>query len=296
MATFLPAPTPLQFSTVPSYESAPFVSGFEMAVTGATTLTVQPGMCRALTSSQVIAYPSFSASVPGVITVDVSTVGPNGCYPVSLASLGLGLFTQFPVYACFDTAGTSRNPANSAVSGPGFCVVVATANNFLPAGYDAFRRIGWAYVDDDTLNLIPMIQDGHGDLRTYILQDGIQVVSGSSTAQATVDLSSGDLPIPRAVIGLTAGNRKVLLNAQVAPNAAGGWVSVEPGNATAGSVAPAQVFGSVAAQPSSSMIEMIATPNATTGDMEVKYFVDNGGSVGTLTVIGFEDSLANALI
>jgi len=287
MATFIPAPA---FSAIPSYESSPFVSGFELAVTGNTTLTVQPGMCRALTSSQVIAYPSFSASVPGVVTVDVSTVGPNGCYPLSLAQMGLGLFTQLPVYACFDSAGTTRNPANPAVSGPGFCIVVATGNNFLPAGYDAFRRIGWAYINDDTLHLIPMIQSGHGDLRTYILQDGVQVVSGSATAQTTVDLSSGDLPVPAGSV------RKVLLDANISPNAAGGWISVEPGNATAGSVAPAQIFGSVASQPNSSMIEMIATPNASTGDAEVKYFVDNAGSVGVLTVIGFEDSLGNTLV
>lgn len=288
MSTYLPAPS--AFATVPSYESSPFVSGFEMAVTGNTTLTVQPGMCRALTSSQVIAYPSFSASVPGVVVVDVSTTGPNGCWPIPLANMGLGLFTQLPVYACFDSAGTTRNPANPSVSGPGFCIVVATGNNFLPPGFDAFRRIGWVYINDDTLNLINMIQSGHGDLRTYILQDGVQVVSSNDTDQTVVNLSSGDLPVPAGSI------RKVLLNAVIAPNAAGGYICVEPGNATAGSVAPAQVFGSVASQPNSSMIEMISTPNASTGDAEVKYFVDNAGSTGTLTVIGFEDSLGNTLI
>ena len=91
-------------------------------------------------------------------------------------------------------------------------------------------------------------------------------------------------------------NVKVLLNVEIAPSAANGYVCVEPGNATAASLAPVEIIGSVAAVKNSSYVEMISTPNATTGNAEIKYFVDNAGSAATINVVGFEDSLGNTLV
>ena len=285
MATYLPAP---QSAAVPIFSSNPFVTGFNMAVTGNTTFTLTPGAARAMTSDFVISYPSYSANLPALITVDVSTVGANGCFPVALASLGLGLQTQFPVYIIEKSSGTTDGSLNPAVNA---VCVVATGNNFLPAGYDAFRRIGWVYIDDVTLHILPMTQSGNGNERTYVLQDPLTPVSGgNATAQTVVDLTINDGAVPAIP------NVKVLLNVEIAPSAANGYVCVEPGNATAASLAPVEIIGSVAAVKNSSYVEMISTPNATTGNAEIKYFVDNAGSAATINVVGFEDSLGNTLV
>lgn len=288
MATFIPAPS---FSAVPSYQSSPYVSGFGIAVTGNTTLTVQPGMARALASSFDIAFSSFSAGVPGVTTVDVSTVGLNGCYPVSIASLGLTHNTLFPVYVVANASGTSVNPASPSVSTsvPGY--IVATGNNFLPAGMNAYKRIGWVAVAHSSGNLIVMTQVGNNLERKYFLQDPVAVLAtGSATAQTVLDLTANDGLVPSGM------NVEVMLNLEVSPNGAAGYLCVEAGNVTAGSIAPTQLFGSVASVKSSCVASVVATPNASTGNANIQYFVDNSGSVATINLIGFVDSLDNELI
>ena len=294
MASFTPIPSnPL--STVPSYQSFPFVSGFRQTVTGNSTFTMGPGCARALCNGNIIEFPNFTAGHAGITTVDVSTVGVNGCFPVSIASLGLTQNTLFPVYAISNSSGTGPTAVNSLtggttnVTGPSY--VVATGNNFLPPFYDTFVRVGYIFIAEATSFVIPWAQSGHGNEKTYILQDPITGVSaGAATAAAIIDLTS--------TVGVIPPNKniEVILNVEITPNAAGGWVAVEPGSLTAGSVSPTQIFGSATAEPSSSQIRMIATPNATTGDANIQYWVNNAGSSATINVVGFVDSLGNALV
>ena len=288
MATFIPAPT--QFSTVPSYQGVPFVSGFRIIVTGNTTFTVSPGACRALTSTNIIQFPSFSAGLPALLTVDVSTVGANGCYPNSIASLGLTHNTTYGVYICSVSSGTVASSSTPSVTTGAPIVVVATGNNFLPAGYDTFRRIGLVQIAHSTGYLIPMTQSGHQSERVYTLQDPFVALSaGASTTPAVIDLTANDAPIvPNQYVD-------VILNVEITPNAADGYVCVEPGTLTAGTVSPLQIFGSVAAHKNSSYARVTATPNATTGNANIQYFVDNGSSASTINVIGFVDSIGNSL-
>jgi hypothetical protein len=288
MATFIPAPT--QFSTVPSFQAPPFVSGFRIIVTGNTTFTVAPGVCRALTSPSLIQFPSFAAGIPATITVDVSTVGANGCYPNSIASLGLSHNTVYGVYICSVSSGTLASSSTPAVTTGAPIVVVATGNNFLPAGYDTFRRIGLVQIAHSTSYLIPMTQSGHMNERVYTLQDPFVALSaGGSTTPAVIDLTANDAPIvPNQYID-------VVLNVEITPNAADGYVCVEPGALTAGTVSPTQIFGSVAGHKNSSYVRMTATPNSSTGNANIQYFVDNSSSASTINVCGFVDSIGNAL-
>ena len=292
MATFTPVPS---FSTVPSFQAVPFVSGFRQTVVSTTTFTVMAGFARALCNNNIIQFPSTAANGPGVITVDITTVGANGCFPVSIASLGLTANTLFPVYICSNSSGTGLGTANPIAGGTttntSSIVIVATGNNFLPAGYDTFHRIGWCPIAHATSHIIPYTQSGHGNEKTYMFQDPITGVSGgAATAQTVIDLTSGDGLIPPNI------SVNVFLNAAITPNAAGGYVSIEPGNLTAASVAPIQVFGSATGEPNSSCVQVIATPNASTGDANIQYFVNNAGSSATVNVVGFVDSLGNSLV
>jgi len=290
MATFIPAPSSSDFSTVPSFESAPFVSGFELAVTGNTTLTVQPGMARALTSSQVIAFPSYSASIPGSVTVDISTVGQNGCSPVSISSLGLTYNTLFPLYVCFDSSGTAVNSSNSSVSGPGFCFVVATGNNFLPEGFDSFRRIGWVPVSQATGYVLKFAQQGNGNEREYLYQDPVTLLTaGNATTPTEVKLSYQTGLVPFGQVG------KVNLNVALTGNAAGSYVYLEPYGLTAASRATTVLGTTTAGQILAANVDMVYGLDAA-GDAAITYLVDNGSSAVTIYLAGFTDSLNNSLV
>ena len=280
MAYFIPAPT--QFSAIPYYGTAPGVSGYRMSVTGNTTFTVAPGYARSMINDWAIVFPSGQPNEPALLTVDISTVGLNGCYPVSIPSLGLTANTVFPVYVLSNSSGGDNQET---------AVVVATNNNFLPATYDSFRRIGWAFVAYSTSYLIPFVQSGHDTERQYLFQDPVVAVSSGSAVVGSpglLDLTStvGLIPPGR--------NVSVQLMIEIAPDAADGYCVVEPGSLTS-STPPVQVFGSVAAHKNSAIANVIATPNASTGDANIKYFVDNGSSVANINVCGFIDSLSNAL-
>ena len=284
MSVFIPAPT--AFATVPSFQSAPFVTGYNIEATGNTTFTVSPGAARALTNEFVIQYPSFSATVPGNITADISTVGLNGCYPNSIASLGLAYNRLFPVYVVTDTSGVR---ASGSVSANGPFVIVATGDNFLPAGVNSFRRIGWLWVSQATGYILPMAQSGNGNEREYLLNAPITAISGGTehTTAAEIDLS--------ATTGIVPPNRnsKVNLNVQLTAAAATSLVYLQPQSFAAATTATS-VLAQVASDAMGVMVSMVCGQDATTGNAAIKYLVDNGSAV-TILVAGFTDSLGNSL-
>ena len=291
MATFTPAPS---FSQVPAFGSAPFVSGFSLAVTGNTTLTVGPGTARALCNDNIIQFPNFTAGYSGPATVDISTVGVNGCYPVSIASLGLTYNTLFPIYAIKSSSGTGLGASNSNAGGTttntysGF--VVATGNNFLPAGYDTYVRIGWCPVAQSTGYVLPFIQSGQNDEREYLYQDPVTVLSaGAATTPTEVKLSYQTGMIPAGKI------QKVNLVASLSGNSSASYAYLEPYGLTAASVATTRINTPVATAVLALNVEMVAGVSAA-GDTAITYLVDNAGSALTLQIAGFTDSLGNSLV
>lgn len=279
MAYFIPAPT--AFPVVPDFSSNPFVTGFELAVTGNFTFTVQPGAARALTSDFVIEYPSFIPNLPAVITADVSTVGLNGCFPHSIASLGLADHTMFGVYIIANSAGTTGGSLNSNIAP---AVVVATGNNFLPAGYDVFRRIGYVLIDDANGHLIFMEQSGRGNDRQYHLNAGpLAVSAGNATIATSLDLTAGDGVVPPGA------GQNVILGLVINGNAANAYLRVYPtgntvGNGTAGLITP------VATQTLAAEGELNVGVN-NIGNASIDYLVNNAGTTATIVVNGFVDSL-----
>lgn len=277
MAYFIPAPT--AFPTVPDYSSPAAVMGYNLTIASTTTFTLSAGYARALCNGFGIAYPGNVAGLPSSLTVDITDLGANGCYPVLISDIVTSDFTVYGVYVIGDSSGANTTAA-----------VVATGNNFLPDGYDVFRRVGLVYIDDTTDTLISWSQSGNGNDKTYVLADPYVALSaGAATTFTAINLTSTDAPI------MPDANVEVLLNVSITPNAADGYVCVEPGLLTAASVSPAQIFGSVAAKKNSATVSMTAMPNATTGVANIKYLVDNAGSASTINVIGFTDSLGASL-
>jgi len=284
MSVFIPSPT--AFATVPSFSSPNFVSGYHIVPTGNTTMTVSAGCARALTNDFIIQYPSFSASLPSNITVDVSTVGLNGCYPVSIASSGLTYNQLFPVYVVTDTSGTYATGSTTA-NGP--YVVVATGNNFLPAGMNSFCRIGWVWISESTSYILPMQQSGNGNEREYLLNAPITVLSGGTATTATeVDLTSttGIVPPNR--------NSKVNFNVQLTGTSTSSYVYLQPENFSASGATGTTILTPVASHALGVMVDMVVGTDSSTGDAAIKYLVDSGSAV-TIQVAGFTDSIGNYL-
>lgn len=162
------------------YSSDPFINGFALNIVSDTTFTLSAGTARAYASSEVIFFPANSANEPGLTTVNISTVGKLGCYPHSLASLGLTAETSFGIYILGDSSG-KNSPT----------YVVATGDHFLVPGYNIWRRIGAVLIANSTLFLIPMSQTGLGNERTYVLRSPIAGAAYGPTNFFEAPLSIG---------------------------------------------------------------------------------------------------------
>lgn len=196
MSIFVPNPT--AFSTIPNYASDPFVSGLELTVLSLTTFRINPGAARALTNDFILQYPSFGTNQPGTITVDVTKIGLNGCYPKPLNASILPFNTAFGVYIVGDSTGGQTNGVSNSVG-----IIVATGDNFLPPGYNSYRRIGFIYISGPEAlygplgTIYPWVQSGSSMDRLYALQSSRVVISGgTSTTFAPVSLSTQNRMVP----------------------------------------------------------------------------------------------------
>ena len=181
-------------SSVPFYGSNPFLEGFELTITptpspawtfGGTQFTLNPGSARDFTSDFVIAYNPYSISgLPAQITVDLNNTGPGGCYPKAFEYIHLvGQSEALAVYVIGDSSGVNVTSA-----------IVATDNNFLPPGYDKWRRVGTILVVAATRQLMQITQRGSGREREYVSLQRITGASYGPTTFFTIQLSCGTLP------------------------------------------------------------------------------------------------------
>lgn len=210
-------PTALQNQPlVPDYSSNPFVSGYELHITGNSTFTLNPGAARAYNSSFVITYnPFLTPGLPQKLNLDLTKVGPLGCFPYPINNVSLLDFTSLNVYAIASTSG-NENIATSAV--------VATGDNFLPPGYDAWRKVGTVYVDDGTRFLDRMLQLGSENERTYLLDNFLPSSSYGPTSFFPLPLSTGRSPCnPKFTT-------EVLIQTVYTANALGDFAALSPKN------------------------------------------------------------------
>ena len=286
MAYFIPAPT--AFNTVPSYSSFPGVSGFRLEVASTTTLTLGPGFARAYANDAPLFYSPNLPGLPGNITIDITTVGAGGCYPRLIADASLTSKTVFGVYVIGNSSGLSGTLSTAAP----VSAVLATGNNFLPTGYDSFRRVGLAYVDNATGLLIAWKQTGNANDREYWLQDGVLAVdAGSATSPTNVDLTEVD--------GVIMPGRPSMVKMQLmlATTGAGQEGFVQPVGLTSSTMTPVAIQAA-AAGTSVAMAEIVCGVLGTAavpGNAAIKYNTNNAAADFTIAVAGFTDSLGNDL-
>ena len=292
MAIFKIPTNPNIFET-PDFSSRPFVSGFELSVTGLTTLSLQPGCARNVTSPFNIFYPPINANAPGVITVDVSTVfapagldangnpivgtpvGFGGCFPLPLAQAGLaGNNTIMPLLAIGDSSGKNFTT-----------IIVPTSGSFLPAGYDSFVRVGQVFINGSTFNIIPFEQSGHYESRNYVLADAVRVLTaGAATVPTLVDLSSGNGPV-------APGSAKVLLLVEFQSNVQTDSLMLIPTGLTSVSVPPVQFENAVVGVNQLSNVEMAPGIDVTSGDAGINYFATSALDISNIWVSGWTDDM-----
>ena len=270
MATFNPVPT--AFQTIPWFNTAPFVTGYEWAYVSATVFSLAPGGARAYSTDVVALQSTLEINTTEKIFVDVSTVGVNGCWPLPLSFFTAD--TVLPVYVLEDSSGGNATAA-----------VVATGNNFLPpgvlpTGYDSWRRVASIYINHTTDELYAMTQYGSNDVRRYQLAAPLTALSGGAADTATaIVLNSGALPVPTYAI-------EVIGNLSFTPGTVGDSTMLND---------TATATGQVILQPSAQAIETIPysiAPSLVSGAPTIYYTNSTTGGATTVTVSGWVESLA----
>lgn len=234
---------------------APYCNGLAISWASNTTLSVAIGSCNDSTNG-------FDMKSTSVITINGAVNGLNGLDTGSLAAS-----TVYYVYLIGDYI-------NSNVTGA--ILSLSSSAPYLPAGYELYRRIGWAVTDGST-HFVKMYQSGAGLNRTYSFDEPLLILSGGTSATfAAIDLHT---MIP-AIDGL-------LLNAQMGlvPVAAGDALYLRSGgsSATNGRVMVAQVAAT------SFVEEISVVSKLVTGVPTIEYKV--GAGTGSGSLISVIDSL-----
>lgn len=279
----IPQPTDPRISTTPYFGSAPGVSGYHLDFISATQCFLNPGYARAFNNDFAITFSTNEYGKPEYILIDIDVLGAGGCYPNAMSSLVLANKTVMGVYVIGDSTGKLETNA-----------VIATGNNFLPAGYDTFRRVALVYIDNTTNQLIKWIQAGLGNDKQYTLQDPVSALAaGTATTYTLIDLTAGDGVVPPGHANY------VELGLEITAAAAGRLLFVAPSVLNPVALSPVGI-SSPAAGPLALTAEIVAgitgsDVHSQTANAAIKYKVSNADSPANIFVCGFTDSLGNNL-
>ena len=290
MAVLVPQLTSVsRRSSVPDYQSNAFVSGFNMTVLSTTTLAVGPGAARSFGNDGVISYPNDLSFANPYLVADITLVGAGGCFPSAISDMTLTNNTVFGVYVIENSGGTTGGSLNPTVSP---ALVIATGDNFLPQGFDSFRRVGLVYISSSTNLILPWIQTGNGSEKTYLFQDIVNALSaGNSTVASSIDLTVGNGVIAP---GLSA---NLFLGINFTADAAGDYASIWPTNYLFNVAAPVSIVNP-AANTLGLTASMVSGNTGTypfAGNASIDYLVASADDSLTINVIGLVDSLGNNL-
>lgn len=270
------------FSLVPSYESNFFVSGFEVTMTSATTLTISPGICRAYNNRDaVMVQPGLSINSPQYLTIDTTKIGVGGAFPISPTLASPTYDTGYGIYIVGDTSEVNLD-INGNVAQVG--AILCTGSDFLPQGYNVWCRLpGSVYVDAATNNMFWVTQSGSDRNREVMLQVAVPLATASVQTLTEIDLggATNNFPInPNTVT-------EVLLQVAYTPAAAGNILSIAPTNQTT-ATPPVQLKGENTVQ-FISMVSVVPSFDATTGDAIIYYMNAGAGDVVSISLAGWRE-------
>jgi hypothetical protein len=276
--------------TSPDFSSSPFVVSFTPTAWTATSVILSVGSARATTSSWVAQWPGTIANLPAQIVVPTTTIasfGHSGVSPVSIVAPSNGLL-MLPMYICDSTTQTTDGSLNSQVQP---VVVIATAANFVPNGYDAFKQIGFVLVNTSG-QLVPFVTTGNYNERYISLQDAqLTLSAGVATVQTTVPLVLG----ASAPFLLNGGITKVDLLVEYTPTSAASILQLVPTGLTPATTFPYQLKTNGTA----AVHEMISMPVGQVSESNVlvpaiDYKTSSSSDSVTLYISGFTYSIPYA--
>jgi hypothetical protein len=245
-------------------QTFPYMYGAHITWVSATTLRVQPALCRNSTNLVDINLGNYFETGATNTTVDAETNGANG--------LDTGSLANNTWYALF-IIGSSTNSAT-----PSLLLSASVSSPLLPDGFDCFRRIGWARTNGSA-EILKFLQTGSGGKEYYQWDVPINVLSaGSSATFATVSLASAVPPQ----------TTPVHINISYTPAAAANTASIRPsGSSAAAGSTPIVVKGTtngVAIHYPTTTIN----PAEVDDVIELEYIVTASDAL-TIDVAGFED-------
>lgn len=261
-------------NSAPDYSSDPFVNGYpiQIASTGATTFTIGPGAARAYTTDFAIIFNGIQPAEPPLLTLDITTVGLLGCFPYAIVpGTAVTGRTTYNVYVLGDTTGVNATTA-----------IVGTGNNFLPKGYDVWRKIGSVFVETSNTTLMNYTQAGTGIERTYVLQESSpgDVINFASNFNV---FNCGHNGRPCNPFFTT----EVCVSRSITAGSAGNWMAISPTNMSAGG-RPIFTLASPAA--GAELRDEVWCPVTIVAPNNVVYVSVNGAGTTTTTgVLGWKE-------
>jgi hypothetical protein len=232
--------------------SLPFldVYGLQIAWASTTTLTMQSGQARDSNNA-------IDIVLDDAVTINSAVNGINGLDTGDLANS-----TWYYVFLI----GSSLNYKQPAA------LISASATPLMPAGYDSYRRIGFA-LTDGSAHFLKFYVYGNNSLRKYYWDAVVTELSaGASTSFADVNLASS-----------------------VAPTATLAHLNWAFTPATAGNIAKLRVNGSSSTTNITMTGSVAAKANTgtvlinTDASQVIEYIVENASDALTLYAIGFDD-------
>jgi hypothetical protein len=228
-----------------------YANNLQLSWLTTTTLSLAAGQARDSTNN-------IDITLSTAVTLNGAVNGANGLDTGSLANA-----TWYAIHLI----GSSTNTVQPAV----MASTSATAP-LMPAGYDSFRRIGWA-LTDGSAHFLKFYVYGNSGLRKYFWDAVItELAAGASATFADVNLASSVPPTSTLAV----------LNWKLVPATAGNISNLRVNGSS--SVTNIQLTGSVAAQPNTGMV----TINTDTSQI-IEYLVGNASDALTLYCAGFED-------
>jgi hypothetical protein len=273
-----------------NYGSSAFIQGFLPQSWTNTTVVYGPGSARAYCSDWILEYPANIAGAPGTITINTATVGLNGTYPGTIASItpttGVHLAR---VYAVGNSSGTTDGSLSNNTNVIPALVIATATTGFVPPGNDMFREVGFVLVNSSG-NLVPYAMNGNYQYRSVMLQDALEILTaGVATTPTKVDVAIGTLTSPSTTYYLPS---SIVHNIDIAydytPNSATDVLSLIPFGLTSATRAPVIIKTNGTALVKGNLTMPVGNDS---GNAAINYSTTSGSDSANLWLAGFDYNL-----
>lgn len=243
-----------------------YKSGLLVTVASTTTLTISTG---SLINSNNLS----NATLGSTLTLNSAVVGANGIDTGALVST-----KTYAVHIIWNSLKSNSSLASNTAVEPACLLSLSSTAPTLPAGYDSFRRIGWAFTDGSSL-FRKLYAYGSGSSVEYTFDTPVVVLTAGSATSATAVSLENVVPLIDKI--------PVSLSCAFSPGAASRLLTIYP----SGSAGTSQQI--ITGQVASVFVTQTIRTNALliSGLPKFDYKVSNVDSAATIYINGFTDSI-----